>query len=156
MASAQEPGNLRIVVANPSGKEEQVASNAIYWFGPGGSADGVIQNTPEKWNHLPLSSVVGGPGYKIRIYATTGADTLDASDSACVLPVNVNGNQDSIGNSAHVGGLGTANFTVTKAWADLVMVADDERLLYEVTAKEGVYFRVGGGKVFISVEDDTA
>lgn len=159
MTSLQEPGTLRIVMFKPGNQETEIASDNIASWGPGGSADGTIASgsTPDTWKFLPLSAVRGGPGYGLRFYFTGGAtDSLDASDSVCILPVMVNGSLVTVGNSAHSAGLGTTFFSVTKTWADLALVAADERLLYEITAREGTVFQVGGGKTFISVEDDTA
>lgn len=156
MASAQINGTYKVYIESPKGTRKLCGSNLAYWWGPGGSSDGTIANTPEKWNFLEPSAHVGGPGYKIVVTLTAGgAATADASDGAMVLPVIVNGQKDSVGNSAHASGIGNDNFSVTLASADKAYVASVETPVLIYTAKEGVNFRIGGGRVFLSVEDNS-
>lgn len=154
MASAQLAGTYRIYVENPSGRRELVASAPGYYFAPGGSPDGVIANTPEKWNHLPLSPITCGSGYKIVFTYEGAAGTTDASDAVWVIPVNVNGTQQTVGNSAAAGGLGNSNFTVDLTFGDIAIVANVETPLCVLRAKEGVRFNVGGGKIWFTVENN--
>ena len=156
MGSAQIGGSLRVYIESPSGVRKLVASNDMYWWGPGGSSDGTIANTPEKWNFLPKSNIRGGPGYKIVLSASVGTGaTADASDMAMVLPVEINGSQQYVGNSAHAAGIGNDNFTATLAAGDVAYVASREQPILIYTAKEGVNFSVGGGKTFISLENNS-
>lgn len=155
MVSAQVAGAYKIYIVKPDGSRRQVASASNYWFGPGGSSEGVIANTPEKWNFLPLSQWVGGAGYKLLITLTAGAaKTVDASDGAMQLPIVVNGQPTIIGNSAHASGIMNDNFTVTQAAADTAYVAGSETPYLIYTANPGVSFQVGGGRVFLSIEDN--
>lgn len=155
MVSAQINGSYAVYLVNPSGARRLVQSSAAYWWGPGGSSEGAIANTPEKWNILPLSADTGGPGYSIEVTLTAGAAaTTDASDSAMVIPVVVNGNSQTIGNSVHAAGLGNANFTVDLAATDMAFVAGVETPYLRYRAKEGVYFKVGGGRTFVSIENN--
>ena len=155
MVSAQVPGNLKLYIRAPSGSRRLVASGDIYWFSPGGSSDGVIANTPEKWNFLPASADVGGPGYTLLVTFTVGtAATLDISDAAWVLPVIVNGNTQNIGNPAHASGLGNDSFVKDFEIGDSALVASVETTIAEIRAKEGVNFRVGGGRVSMSIENN--
>jgi len=156
MASAQMSGVYRIYVENPSGQRKLIKSAPNYWWGPGGSPDGAIANTPEKWNYLPLSPIVCGPGYKIVVTYEGATGTTDASDAVWIIPVNVNGTQQSVGNSASAGGLGNDNFTVDLTFGDITIPANIETPLSVIRAKEGVYFQVGGDRVWLTVEDDTA
>jgi len=155
MASAQINGSYAIYIENPAGQRKLVKKTAAYWWAPGGSVDGVIQNTPEKWNVLAPSADKGAGGYKIVVTLTAGANsTSDASDGAWVIPVIVNGTAQSVGNAAHASGLGNDNFTVTLTPGDYAYVANVETPVAIYTAKENVTFRVGGDRVFLSIENN--
>lgn len=158
MASVQEPGSLEVVVRKPDGSFKSIKKAAVSWWGPGGSADGVPANTPEKWNFLPMSNWICGPGTTIEFhYTAAAADGIDASDCSFQLPIEVNGNATTLGNSAHAAGLGNDAFVVDLTFADITAtVANQEVVVYKVRAKEGVVFRIGGDRTFISIEDDTA
>lgn len=158
MTSAQEPGSLEVGIRAADGKYFLVKKASVAWWSPGGSPDGTFANTPEKWNYLPPSAVGGKPGSSIEFrYTAAGSDGIDASDCAFQLPVIVNGQLETVGNSANASGLGSNNFTVDLTFADIAAtVAAQEVLVYKIRAKEGVYFKVGGDRVNCSIEDDTA
>lgn len=155
MASAQIGGQYSIYVANPAGVQKLVYSAAAYWWGPGGSSVGVIANTPEKWNYLPLSPWKGGSGYRIIVTLSAGAAaTSDASDGVWIVPLLVNGQAQTFGNIAAAGGLGNSNFTGELTPGDNAYVAGVETPIQIIRAKEGVNFQLGGGRVFLSIEDN--
>lgn len=154
MASAQIPGKYAVYIENPAGTRKLIMANGSYWWGPGGSSDGTVANTPEKWNYLGPSPVTGGPGYKIVVTYCGGAATSDASDGFWSVPVIVNGQQQVFGNSAHATGLMNDNFIVDLAAADVAYVASTETPVAIFRAKEGVRFSVGGGRVFMSIENN--
>lgn len=155
MVSAQVAGNLRIYIQAPSGTRKLVKSAPTYWFGPGGSSIDVIANTPEKWNFLPPSVDTGGPGYSILVTFISGAaKTLDISDASWILPVIVNGNLQNVGNPDSSNGLGNDNFVKDFLIGDVALVASTETIIAQLRAKEGVHFKVGGDKVFMSIEDN--
>lgn len=160
MVSAQIGGTYKLYIENPAGTRRLVASANAYWWGPGGSSVGVIANTPEKWNALMPSADTGAAGYKIVLTVTSGgAATADASDGAYIIPVMIaNGaggfSTQNVGNPAHASGLGNDNFTVDLTPADSAFVAGVETPYMVIRAKEGVRFKVGGGRVFLSVEDN--
>lgn len=162
MASLRAPGVYSIYMENPAGTRRLVKSaNAAYWNCANlGSADGSISTTatPEKWNLLPLSGDTGGPGYKIVItYTASTATTLDASDCVGIIPVMVNGSMQTIGiNGGGGGGLGNSNFTSVLTAGDNAYVANVETPVAIIASKENVDFKCGGGKVFLSLEDNTA
>ncbi len=162
MASARVAGIYALYIENPSGERRLVKSaNAAYWNVANlGSADGTISTTatPEKWNFLPLSRDIGVGGYKVVItLKASAAKTLDASDCVGVIPVLVNGSPQTIGiSSGGGGGLGNENFTEVLAAGDNAYVADIETPVAIIRANEGVTFQVGGDKVFLSIEDNTA
>lgn len=155
MVSAQLKGTYRIYIENPSGVRKLVAAASSYWFAPGGSSDGTIANTPNTWNELPLSKDAGAGGYKIVVTYQGAAGTTDASDGVWVIPVNVNGNQQTIGNPAAAGGMGNNNFNADLTPTDIAIVANIETPIGAFIAKDGVNFRVGGGRVWLSIEDNS-
>jgi len=160
MVSATVPGIYSIYIENPSGARRLVKSaNAAYWNVANlGSSEGTISTTatPEKWNFLPLSRDTGVGGYKIVLtYTASTAKTMDASDSVGIIPVIVNGAAQTIGlNGGGGGGLGNDNFSSVLAAADVAYVANVETPVAIIRANEGVQFKVGGDKVFLSFEDN--
>jgi len=142
-------------MVRPDKSRKLVYSGAAYSSGPGGSSDGTIANTPEKWNSMNISNDVSGPGYSIEfdINVGTGA-TSDASDAVWVIPIQVNGQAQTIGNDQAAGGLGNDNFVVDLANADRAYVANVETPVARYRAKEGVHFRVGGGRFFLTHENN--
>ena len=156
MVSAQVKGAYRVYIVAPDGTSKLVSSGSNYFFAPGGSSEGVIANTPEKWNFLPLSPIIGGAGYQLLVTLEAGAAaTVDASDGAINLPIIVNGQSLIIGNSAHASGMMDKHFTVTQAAADIAYVASNETPYLIYTANPGVSFQVGNGRVFLSIEDNS-
>jgi len=141
----------------PTGETKEIMAASVSWFSPGGSADGTPANTPEKWNYLPLNGAKGKGGYQIIFeYTPAAVDGIDASDCFFQLPILVNGNRQIMGNSAHASGLVTDAFTVDLTFADYTTVAAQTTQIYKVRAKEGTVFQIGGDRVNISIEDDTA
>lgn len=154
MASAQLTGTYRIYIENPAGVRRLVAANGNYWWSPGGSPDGAVANTPEKWNYLALSKDRGAGGYKIVVTYQGAAGTLDASDGFWSVPIIANGNAESFGNYAHSTGIMTNNFTAELYATDMAVVANVETPIQILRAKEGVVFQVGGGRVSLSIENN--
>lgn len=163
MASGRLEGIYRLYIERPDGARRLVkGADALWWNCSGlGSADGTISTTatPEKWNFLPLSSFAGTAGYSIVLTVElTVSDGSDISDSVGVIPVNVDGTQQSIG-IAGGNGLGNANFNADVSGVDLAAASPTgiEIVVFKARAREGVRsFRVGGDRVFVSLEDDTA
>lgn len=161
MVSARAPGVYALYMENPSGQRRLIKSaNAAFWNVSNlGSQDGVISTTatPEKWNYLPLSKDTGTGGYRIVLtYTASTATTLDISDAVAIIPVQVNGEMQTIGhNGGGGGGLGNSNFTSVLAGSDSAFVANVETPVWIIRANEGVTFKVGGDKVFLSLEDNS-
>lgn len=162
MASGRLVGRYSLYIENPAGARRLVKSaDANYWNVVGlGSPDGVISTTatPEKWNFLPLSADTGASGYSIVLTAELStADGSDISDSVGIIPVMVNGSMQTIG-IAGGNGLGNPNFVADQSGVDLPASTPTgtEIVIFKVRAKEGVTFKVGGDKVFLSLENDTA
>jgi len=159
MASLRAPGIYRMYIQNTAGVRKPVKeANSAFWNVAGlGSPDGAISTTatPEKWNYLHPSNDQGVGGYSIIItYEASTATTVDASDCVGIIPVIVNGQVQTIGLPGG-NGLGNANFTADLSLGDRAYVADTETDIAKIRAKEGVTFRVGGDKIFMSIEDNT-
>jgi len=161
MVSAQVAGTYKIFMESPSGARKLIKSANAFWWSPGGSSEGTIANTPEKWNFLPVHAAVGGPGYKIVFVINAGAAaTLDASDSAVILPIQVwdketrTWSSQTVGNEDHASGLGNDNFSVDRSAADEALIANVDTPEMVLRAREGVFFRVGGDRVSISWENN--
>jgi len=154
MVSAQMVGEYSFFGITPSGREIKLFGASSYFCGPGGSSEGVIANTPEKWNILPLQPQRFGPGSKfvIKFYGT--AATTDASDSAMQIPLVINGQPAIIGNSAHATGIIAQGFTVTLAAADEAYLGSRPTPYLIYTANEGTYWQLGGNKMFVSIENN--
>jgi hypothetical protein len=160
MASGRAQGTYSIYIENPSGERRLVkTSNAGYWNCANlGSPDGQISTsaTPEKWSFLPLSNDAGSGGYKVvLIYTSSTATTLDASDAVAIIPIMVNNNMETIGNNGGAVGIGNDNFSSVVALADTAYVANQPTVAWSIKANEGVTFRVGGGPVFLSLENNS-
>lgn len=123
-----------------------------------GSPDAVWSTTatPEKLNYLPVSAIGGKPGSKlVMTYTPSTATTIDASKCVGNIPIIVNNQPQLIGlNGGGAGGLGNANFISVVALTDRAFAADVEATAFSIRASEGCYFKVGGGKVFVSLEDN--
>lgn len=155
MVSAQITGTYKVYIQSPRGARKLVKSAASYWWGPGGSSDGAVANTPEKWNFLDLSAHIGGSGYQLVFVIVAGAAaTTDASDGVMIFPVVVNGEAQFVGNDDAAGGVGNDNFTVDRSPADEAFIAGVESIYQILRAKEGVSFQPGGGRVFWSIENN--
>lgn len=156
MVSAQIAGQLKVYLVSPSGTQRLVKSAAVYWWGPGGSSSGTIANTPEKWNYLPLSVDAGTGGYSILVTFIAGtAATTDVSDAVWILPVQVDGSDQTVGNDDAAGGVGNDNFIVDLSPADGALIAGVETPIQKLRAKDGIkQFRIGGGRVFMTIEDN--
>ena len=121
----------------------------------------MIANTPEKWNSLFAQGVGGQPGSKIIFEFIAGTSaTLDISDAVWILPVVVNGQEQSVGNSAAAGGIGNSYFTNTYTIGDVAIVASVPTVLAIYTAKESVHFNIGGltaagSRLFVSLENNS-
>jgi len=153
MASVQEDGVLKFYRVTPTGSKVFLYGNDIKALGPSGSADGVIQATPEKWITL---NAITAPNKVLRVndklhvtFTPKGADTTDASDSEFSIPITYkDGGQDTLGSPD--------DSTVWDVFqlGDVALIAGREYPVCEKTVRQP--FALGGGKIFASIEDDTA
>ena len=143
MASAQEPCTVKLYVEEPTGKRHPVIDRRVEELGPSGSSDHGIALTPSKWVLVPTLGGTIHRGWRlIMVLVADGADTTDKADCVFSIPyTDAKGGQHTITDK---------DFTLT----DVTTVANVpvEFGYYEF---KGGPFRFGGGKIFISIEDDT-
>lgn len=147
MASAQEPCLVRIIVERKNGKRDVLHEGRVELWGQGGSSDGSIATATSQdlKAYLPLSPFKCMAGDKIIVCAKLDStDGLDASDGIKQIPIIKNGVKSYLVN-ADLGESDYPSTTPTSVWIDLGTG-------YEVT--KGSVVQVGGGKIFLSVEDD--
>lgn len=148
MASAPLAASLvKLYAVSPEGHRHLIAQGVTEYWGPGGSPDAVIANTPEKWAYVPLSPLVLTTGWKVMLSCILGsADGMDVSDGAWQVPVTIRG-------------VGLRHLTVTDlGGADLAAattVAVEHDLGTGYTVPDGQQLKIGGGKIWVSAENDT-
>jgi hypothetical protein len=154
MASAQEPGVMKFYRITPTNSKIFIFGANIAALGPSGSADGVIQSTPEKWLNVPIQKGMNGEKVlrvndKLLVTFTAfGADTTDASDCEFSIPITYrDGSSDVLGSPD--------DSTVWDSFVlgDVALVANKEYPVCEKVVRQE--FALGGGKIFASIEDDT-
>jgi hypothetical protein len=147
MASAQEPCLVKFYVQRPNNTRQHIYQNRVELLGPGGSADGTIASTATPdvlLSVAPRPDIVINRGDKLIISVKADAsDGIDVSDSRMLIPF-----RDTTG----------GQFIVTDSMltmSDITVPATNEVDLAEYEFEQGP-FVFGGGKIFVSVEDDTA
>jgi len=148
MASAQEPCLVRILVERKSGFREVLHEGRVELWGQGGSQDGSIATATSQdlKATLPLSPIRCNGGDKIIVSAKLDAsDGLDASDAVWEIPIIKNGVKTYLVRSDLVFTTDYPTTTPASVWLDMGTG-------YEVPKGSTVF--VGGGKIFLSIEDD--
>lgn len=154
MASAQIGGIMRFYKVTSTDVQIPIHTVNMSSIGAGGSADGVIANSPEKWSSIPYFGGDKALGINDRLRVTFEASataTADASDGAFVCPITL---ED-----------GTITFlehpTKTAVWnvrasTDKAYTADVETPAFEMQVKRPFALGSSKEKAFISMEDNTA
>lgn len=155
MASANEAGELRIVVEDPQGNQgicHKFRSDSA--VNAGKSPDGVLANlTTDKQMKVGLGGPVATPGSRVRLFFKFDAtDGLDVSDGVYQIPVTFDDGTERVLSASDLGiSTDIPAATVAGSWIELgsgYLVPD------------GVRLRVGSKSmltpIVISVEDDTA
>jgi hypothetical protein len=147
MASAQEPGMVRIYKKSPNGLQTPILQERVEYLAPaGGAPDGAATSvaTPEKLIVVDSNVVLVNDDILLVTFEPDGADTLDASDCIWRIPL-----------VAGLGGkaLGVANFQ-NPALGDQALVASKEVVVagYKIAEDKAVL----KGKIFLDLQDDTA
>jgi hypothetical protein len=147
MASAQEPSLVRFYVKRPNGDMDHLYENRVEFLGPGGSADHVVASTatPDVLITVPARTDIPiARGDKLVITVELDAsDGIDVSDCVWQIPFR----------SADGGVFILTDAKVTMS--DITPAAATETILGTYEFEQGPYY-FGGGKIFVSIEDDTA
>lgn len=150
MASDQNTGALiKIYGKAPSGKKTPLFQGVNEQTGPGGAPDGVQATVKD--NELPYMPVApaqlrGGDKLIMTVSLKT-ADGIDASDCVFNIPIRRNGQLEY---------LSTSDFSFLTDYPASTPASVELELGAGYTVPEGDIVQLGGGKYFISVENDTA
>lgn len=151
MASANEPGLLRLYAVNPG--RQRILIGSFRNGGPvsaGNSPDGVLANlTADKQLFQPVGGPVMTTGWTLQpTIALDASDGIDASDCVISIPLTEDNGVVRFINPADLGF--TADFPAsTPASVELPIGTG-------FTIPAGSRFKFGGGPIVISIEDDTA
>jgi len=151
MVSKQIPGTVKFYRITPTGSKVFITGLNVAELGPSGSSEGLIASTPEKWVTLPAFT---GPKQlqvndKLHVtFTPISAETVDATDCAWAVPIRVSG-----GGSDSLGKPSDATIWDSFVLGDVALIAGRE---YPVCEKIVRFpFALGGGKVFLSIEDNS-
>lgn len=150
MASDQlTNADIRMYAVNPDGRKVKLFAGVNEQTGPGGSPDGVQATVKD--NELPymsLSPFVLKGGDKLVVYGIMkAADGADASDSVWNIPIHRNGQLEY---------LTRADFGYTTDLPASSVASVEHQLGAGYTVPQNDKIQLGGGKYFISWEDDAA
>lgn len=150
MASDQATGASVIIVAKaPQGDEKRLFQGVNEQTGPGGSPDGVQATVKDnELPFMPTNNFVLKGGDKLVLKTVLKvSDGLDASDAVINVPIRRNGNLEY---------LAAADFGFTTDFPASTPANVELQLGAGYTVPEGDTIQVGGGKYFISIENDAA
>jgi len=150
MASKQLPGaEIRIYAVNPNGDKVRLFQGVNEQTGPGGSPDGVQATVKDnELPYMPVHPFKLKGGDKLVIYGVMkSSDGADASDSVFNIPIHRNGALEY---------LTRTDFGYTTDIPAGSVANVEHQLGAGYTVPEGDTVQLGGGKYFISWEDDTA
>lgn len=148
MASDQLTGaEIRIYAVNPNGNKVRLFQGVNEQVGPGGSPDGAQATVKDnEIPYMPPHPFVLKGGDKLIVYGVMKvADGADASDSVMNIPILRNGALEYL-TTADIG------YTTDIPAASVVNV--EHQLGAGYTVPEGDKLQLGGGKYFISWEND--
>jgi len=152
MASAQIKGIIRFYKKSPNGNRVLLYENDIQAVGTGGSSDGTIANTYEKWSYLPAQrradKVLEPNDQLVVTFQPYVGATSDASDGAVVLPLTLNGGSPMILSGFHL----SAYWDVAQ-FGDVALLAQ-ETVIAVRTVREVCLLGHDTTKAFISVENN--
>lgn len=148
MVSDQLTGaEIRIYAVNPNGDKRRLFQGVNEQTGPGGSQDGAQATVKD--NELPFMPVhpfvLKGGDRLVVVGVMKVADGADASDSVFNIPIHRNGALEYL-TSADIG------YTSDIPASSVISV--EQELGAGYTVPEGDKIQLGGGKYFISWEND--
>ena len=148
MASDQNTGALiRIYGVAPSGKKTPLFQGVNEQTGPAGSPDSVQATVKDnELPYMPLNPATLQGGDKITVFTILKvADGIDASDCVFNIPIRRNGALEY---------LSTADLDFTTDYPASSPAEVELQCGAGYTVPQGDIVQLGGGKYFISVEDD--
>ena len=148
MASDQlTNAEIRVYAVSPGGDKKRLFQGVNEQTGPGGSPDGAQATVKDnELPYMPIHPFVLKGGDKIVVYGLMKtADGADASDSIMNIPIMRNGALEYL-STADVG------YTTDLPASSVANV--EHQLGAGYTVPEGDKVQLGGGKYFISWEDD--
>ena len=155
MASAQEPSLIKVYLVEPNGKRYKVYEDRVENVGFGGSADGTIAKDPDTWKVVSVNpNVTAYGGWKVIMTATLdSADGVDASDCQILIPVVMKSTGISEPSTSTT--LNATNLGFTTDFPAGTIASNEIDCGAGYTVPNGKSLRFGGGRIFISIEDDT-
>lgn len=146
MASAQEPGIVRIYRKSPNGSSTPIFQGSVSQTAPaGGCADGAQASivTPEKQISVNSNVVLQNDDILLVTFEPDSADGLDASDCNWIVPLIIPSGSITL----------NRNSFQNPAFADQTLVANREVVIagYKVTETQARL----GGKLYMDMQDDT-
>lgn len=151
MASAQEKNaTIMLVAESPAGDRKKIFSGIVSQTGPGGAPDGVQATVKDnELPFMPLNQFAIPAGWKVvPVLKLAEADGVDVSDCVFNVPV-----RDQTGAQRYLNTTDLGMSTDLPASTPAGQLVD---LGTGYTVPESQTLFIGGGKYFISVEDDTA
>ena len=148
MASDQlTNAEIRIYAVSPSGNKKRLFQGVNEQTGPAGSPDGVQATVKDnELPYMPVHPFVLTGGDKLTIFGVLKtADGADASDSIFNVPIMRNGGLEYLSTT-------DLGYTVDLPAASPTL--SEHQLGTGYTVPQGDSIRLGGGKYFISWEDD--
>lgn len=146
MASAIEPGKIRVLMVTATGQSHQVWSGRSEAFGA--CPDGVVTNTYEKWPFAPVSKKATRGGELQVEFTADGADGIDASDCVWAIPIMIHGEGvRQLGNNS-------VDFDIL-ALGDYTTVAGVPVITARARIPADKMWSFGGDRMMIAIQDDT-
>lgn len=153
MVSAQIKGIIRFYRKTPEGNRVLLYEADVQMLGSGGSSDGLIANSQEKWPYLPAqrrSDKVMQPNDHLLVtFEPWTAQTTDASDGGVVLPLTLNG-----GTSMTLGRFDLTAYWDVKQLGDVALLAQ-ETVIAERTVREVCVLGSDIIRAFVSIENNS-
>lgn len=151
MASAQIKGILRFYKVDATDSPKLLHTVNIQSIGAGGSSDGTIVNSPEKWVNIPYfgdDALLQNDRLRITFEPESTA-TSDASDGAFIVPITLsNGSVSYLRHPTN-----TAEWDIQEA-TDRAYTANFEAPFCEMRVKRAFALGSNKEKAFISVENN--
>ncbi|MBR9702595.1 hypothetical protein GOV10_01035 [Candidatus Woesearchaeota archaeon] len=150
MVSDQLTGaEIKVYAVSPSGDKRKLFQGVNEQTGPGGSPDGAQATVKDnELPYMPAQPFVLKGGDKLVVFGIMKtADGADASDSVFNIPILRNGGLEYLS----IADIGYSTDLPASSVANV-----EHQLGAGYTVPEGDKIQLGGGKYFISWEDDTA